>query len=265
MNGQVAALLAVASFDLGYFPSARSFARTAAVYGESTRFTPLQAFADGTLAYIAYHTGDATEALAKANRALAYAGLGDVAQHRLHAIQARAYAHVGDVASAQRAIQLAEEAGTDQRDELHDAVGGEFGFSAERLAMSTSTTALLVGDSVQAEAAARRALTLLAQKPQDSQSPHIRGGAAADLAHARLLANDVDGAAEALEPVWEIPAEQRKTGIVVRAARIGRHLSQPAYHGAQLTRELCERIEEYTRVSPPYQLGPHMGLLAIEG
>ncbi len=69
LNGQAAALLAVAAFDLGYFPSARSLARTAAVFGEATRFTPLQAYADGTLAYIAYHTGNPTEALAKAHRA----------------------------------------------------------------------------------------------------------------------------------------------------------------------------------------------------
>ena len=58
-----AALLAVAAFDLGYFPSARTLARAAAVYGESTRFTPLQAYADGTLAYIAYHSGEPNEAL----------------------------------------------------------------------------------------------------------------------------------------------------------------------------------------------------------
>ncbi|MFJ1610083.1 DNA-binding protein [Streptomyces sp. NPDC088253] len=264
LNGQTSALLAVAAFDLGYFPSARSFARTAALYGESSRFTPLQAFANGTLAYIAYHTGDATEAVTKANRALSHGGVGDVAHHRLHAIQARAYAHLGDVASAQRAMRLSEEGDRDRRDELHDTVGGEFGFSVERLAMSNSTTALLIGDAAQAEASARRALSLLAAKPQADQSAHVRAGAAADLAQARLMADDVDGAAEALAPIWSVPAEQRNTGIVVRAARIGRHLSQPMYHGAQLPRELRERIEDFTRVSPPYRLGPHVSMLAIE-
>ncbi|MFJ7096525.1 DNA-binding protein [Streptomyces mirabilis] len=264
LNGQTAALLAVAAFDLGYFPSARSFARTAALYGESSRFSPLQAFANGTLAYIAYHTGDATEAVTKANRALSHGGVGDVAHHRLHAIQARAYAHLGDVASAQRAMRLSEEDDRDRRDELHDTVGGEFGFSVERLAMSNSTTALLIGDATHAEASARRALSLLAARPQADQSAHVRAGAAADLAQALLMADDVDGAAEALAPIWSVPAEQRNTGMVVRAARIGRHLSQPKYHGAQLPRELRERIEDFTRVSPPYRLGPHVSMLAIE-
>ncbi|WP_328980690.1 DNA-binding protein [Streptomyces canus] len=265
LSGQIAALLSVAAFDLGYFQPARSLARTAAVFGETTRFTPLQAFADGTLAYIAYHTGNATEAVAKAMRALSYGGLGDMAHRRLQAIKARAHAHLGDVVSARRAVQLSAEVGQGRHDELHDAVGGEFSFSLERLAMSTSTTALLIGDAAQAEADARRALELLGQRPEEAQSAHVRAGAASDIAHARLLDDDVDGAAEALTSVWGVPPEHRQTGIVVRMARIGRHLTRPEYHGAQLPTTLREQIEEYNRLSPPHRIGPHVGLLAIEG
>ncbi|MEV7035734.1 DNA-binding protein [Streptomyces sp. NPDC093272] len=264
LNGQAAALLAVAAFDLGYFPSARSLARTAAVFGEATRFTPLQAFADGTLAYIAYHTGDATEAVAKSARALSYGGLGDMAHRRHHAIKARAHAHLGDVAAARQAILLSSQEGQGRRDDLHDGVGGEFAFSLERLAMSTSTTALVIGDAAQAEADARRALELIAQRPSEEQSAHVRAGAAADLAHARLITGDVDGAAEALQLVWEVPVEKRQTGIVVRTARIGRHLNRPEYHGSPVPKELRERIEDFNRVSPPHRIGPHIGLLAIE-
>lgn len=263
LNGQTAALLAVAAFDLGYFPSARTLARTAAVYGESTRFVPLQAYADGTLAYIAYHSGEPNEALAKAQRALSYGGLGDIAQRRLHAIAARAYAYLGDIVSARQAIQLSEEEGRDVHDDLHDAVGGEFGFSPERLAMSNSTTALLMGDAEQAEVEASRALALLVERAQGEQSTHVRAGAAADLAHARLLSDNVEGAAAALTPIWEVSPEQRNTGIVVRTARIGRHLAQPRYHGSQLPVELREQIEDFTRSSPPYRLGPTVPLLAI--
>ncbi|MER6847711.1 hypothetical protein AB0A81_25715 [Streptomyces flaveolus] len=193
-----------------------------------------------------------------------YGGLGDIAQHRLHAIAARAYAHLGDLTSASRAIQLSEDRGQDVRDELHDEVGGEFGFSEERLAMSNSTTALLMGDAQQAEAEASRAIALLGQRAQDEQSAHVRAGAAADLAYARLLTDNVEGAADALTPLWEIPTEQRNTGIVVRTARIGRHLARPRYHGARLPSTLREQIEEFTRVSPPYRLGPPVALLAIE-
>ncbi|MGX1541136.1 DNA-binding protein [Streptomyces adustus] len=264
LNGQIAALLAVAAFDLGYFPSASSFARTASVFGETTRFTPLQAYADGTLAYIAYHTGNPTEALAKATRALSYSGLGDTAQRRLQAIKARAHAHLGDVTGARQAVRLSSQDTGERRDDLHDVVGGEFAFTLERLAMSTSTTALLIGDAPQAEADARRALELLGQRPQDQQSTHVRASAAADLAHARLLADDIDGAAEAMTPVWAVPADQRKTGIVVRTARIGRHLAKPAYHGAHAPKALREQIEDFNRVSLPHRIGAPAALLAIE-
>ncbi|WP_461712302.1 hypothetical protein [Streptomyces sp. DSM 41013] len=142
-------------------------------------------------------------------------------------------------------------------------MGGEFGFPAERLAMSNSTTALLMGDAEQAEAEAGRAIALLGQRAQDEQSPHVLAGAAADLAYARLLSDNVEGAAEALTPLWEVPAEQRKTGVVVRTARIGRHLARPHYHGSPLPSQLREQVEEFTRVSPPYRLGPWAALLAI--
>jgi tetratricopeptide (TPR) repeat protein len=264
LNGQVAALLSAAAFDLGYFRHARTLARTAALYGESTKFTPLQAFADGALAYIAYHTGDTTEAVRMAERALSYGGLGSVAQRRLYAIQARAHAHLGDVESAQRALISSQEITGDRADDLHDAVGGEFGFTPERLAMSNSTTSLVIGDFGQAEAAARRALDLLARKPQGAQSAHVRGGAAADLALARLMADDVEGAAEALTPVWDISPDQRMTGIVVRVARIHRRLTQPEFRGAQLPAQLREQIEDFARVSPPYRIGPYVGLLALD-
>ncbi|MFJ3822658.1 DNA-binding protein [Streptomyces nodosus] len=265
LNGQAAALLSVAAFNLGFFQPARSLARTAAMFGEATRFTPLQAYADGTLAYIAYHTGNASEAVAKATRALSYGGLGDVALHRLQAIKARAHAHLGDVVSARSAIQLSTDAGRGRYDDLHDETGGEFAFSAERLAMSTSTTALLIGDAERAEADARRALEFLARRPRKDQSAHVRAGAAADLAHARLLVDDVDGAAEALTPVWGVPTEHRQTGIVVRTARIARHLARPDHHGAALPMALREQIEDFNRVSPPHRVGPHVGLLAVEG
>ncbi|MFE6030223.1 DNA-binding protein [Streptomyces niveus] len=264
LNGQVAALLSSAAFNLGYLRHARTLARTAALFAETTRFAPLRAFIDGSLAYIAYHAGDNTEAVTKADRALSHGGLGDIAQRRLCAIQARAYAHLGDIASAQRAIRLSDEDGHGRVDELHDTVGGEFGFTPERLAMSNSTTALIIGDGGEAEAAARQALTLLAQRSKDAHSAHIQGGAAADLAMARLLAHDVEEASEVLTPVWEIPNDQRMTGIVVRTAHIHRHLSRPTYHGARLPGQLRERIEDFTRVSPPYQIGPHVGLLALE-
>ncbi|WP_260327845.1 DNA-binding protein [Streptomyces sp. Ag109_O5-1] len=261
--GQVTALLAASAFNLGAFDSARRLARSADLYGETARFEPLRAYCDGILAYIAYFTGMPAEAVAKARRAQAYGGLGDVARQRLLAIEARAHGYLGDVESALRALRLSEDVDSDTRDSLHDDIGGEFGFSTERLAMSSSSTALLIHDAEHAEQAARKALALIEQRPEEARSAHVLGSASADLAMARLLDNDVEAAREALTPVWAIPADQRVTGVLVRAGQIQHYLTRPAFRGAMLPRELRDRVEDFTRTATTHQLtGP--ALLQLE-
>ncbi|WP_405914564.1 DNA-binding protein [Streptomyces sp. NBC_00728] len=264
LTGQAMALLAAAAFDLGSFANARRLARAADLYGESARFEPLRAYADGILAYIAYFTAMPTEAVSKARRAQTYGGLGDIARRRLLAIEARAHGYLGDTASARRALQLSLHAESGARDDLHDGVGGEFGFTAERLAMSSSSTALLIHDGAEAERSARRALDLISQKPQASRSAHVLGGAAADLAMARLLSNDVEGAADALTPLWDIPGDQRVTGILVRTGQIQQFLAQPTYRASTLPRELRDRVEDFTRTASNHQLSTRSALLQLE-
>ncbi|MEU9014657.1 DNA-binding protein [Streptomyces sp. NPDC048479] len=264
LTGQTMALLAAAAFDLGSFANARRLARAADLYGESARFEPLRAYADGILAYIAYFTGMPAEAVSKARRAQTYGGLGDIARRRLLAIEARAHGYLGDTDAAHQALRLSLNAVSGARDDLHDGVGGEFGFTAERLAMSSSSTALLIHDGDQAEQSARRALDLIGQKPQASRSAHVLGGAAADLAMARLLSNDVEGAAVALTPLWDIPGDQRVTGILVRTGQIQQFLAQPAYRASTLPRELRDRVEDFTRTASTHQLGMRSMLLELE-
>lgn len=165
--------------------------------------------------------------------------------------------------SARRAIQRSEEEASGARDALHDEVGGEFGFTLERLAMSNSSTALLIGNGSQAEASARRALELVSARPPEQRSAPVMGGAAADLALARLLEDDLEGAAEALATVLAIPSEHRVTGLVTRAAQVRRLLAQPRFHGQPLAADLGEQIELFTRLSAR-QLTPSPVVLALE-
>ncbi|KJS63538.1 hypothetical protein [Streptomyces rubellomurinus] len=261
--GQACALLATAAFDLGSLDGARRLSRSAALYGEAARFDPLRAFAGGTLAYIAYFSGRPAEGVRVARAARAFTGLGDVARRRLAAIEARAFGHLGDIASAQRALDASTADGSGRRDDLHDEVGGEFGFSPERLAMSNASTCLLIGDGDRAERIAVQALDLARSRPSATRSVRVVGGAGADLAAARLLRDDLDGAAQALEAMWLVPKEQRATGLLARAARVRSGLSSSRYSQAVLAAELGERIEDFTRQSAPRQLGA--GPLAIEG
>lgn len=261
--GQTTALLATSAFNLGAFDSARRLARSADLYGEAARFEPLRAYCDGVLAYIAYFTGMPREAVSKARRAQTYGSLGDVARRRLLAIEARAHGYLGDVESALRALRQSEEVESGTRDSLHDDVAGEFGFTSERLAMSSSSTALLIHHADQAEQAARRALSIVEQQPPEARSAHVLGSASADLAMARLLDNDVEAAAEALVPLWDIPIDQRVTGVLVRTGQIQHFLTRPTFRDAAVPRELRDRVEDFTRTATTHRLtGP--ALLQLE-
>ncbi|MFF8617912.1 DNA-binding protein [Streptomyces sp. NPDC015350] len=255
LAGQAASLMASAAFDLGELAGARRLARAAGVYGESARFPPLRAYADGTLAYIAYFTGDPAQAVALAGQALSYPGIGDTAVRRLQAIKARAHGHLGDVHSAREAIHHTTDDRSGARDLLHDDIAGEFGFPAERLSMSNSSTALLAGDTVLAEHAARRALEIITRKPADRRSAPVLGGASADLAMARFLKGDADGALDALATMWAITPDKRVTGLLARVARLRQLVSsQRRYRGSAEAAELVERIELFVHTSAPAQL-----------
>ncbi|MEU8914793.1 DNA-binding protein [Streptomyces nigrescens] len=266
LAGQACALLATAAFDLGSFDGARRLSRAAALYGETARFGPLRAFAGGVLAYLAYFSNRPAEGARLARQAQAFTGLGDVARRRLTAIEARACGHLGDVPAARRALYRAQRDGQGLTDDLHDEVSGEFGFSPERLAMSNSSTCLLIGDGEAAEAAAMQSLELAAAKPTAARSVRVIGGAAADLATARLLRGDLDGAAEAMTHVWEVPRGQRSSGLLARTARVRRALNGSRFRAAQLSVELGEQIEDFTRRSASHELGTgSAALLTLEG
>lgn len=79
-----------------------------------------------------------------------------------------------------------------------------------------------------------------------TSSPHVLAGAAADLAYARLLSDNVEGAVEALAPLWEVPAEQRKT-----ASSSGRPGSAGTLHGRTTTaRHSWRNCANRSRSSP---------------
>ena len=256
LAGQTCALLAGAAFDLGALDGAKRLARSAALYGEIARFTPLQAFAGGTLAYIAYFSDRPAEAVRFAQGAQAFGGLGDVARRRLATIEARAYGHLGHVDAAHRALRVSEEPIGGRSDDLHEGVGGEFGFTDERLAMSNGSTYLLLGDGPEAVAAAQRALLLIEERAATQQSTPVRAGAAVNLATARLLGGDLDGSAEALEIVWAVPGNQRVTGLLERTSLLRHALTAPPFRSAPAAMALGERLEEFQRAAGQVAIGP---------
>jgi hypothetical protein len=77
-----------------------------------------------------------------------------------------------------------------------------------------------------------------------------------NLASARLLGGDLDGAAEALELVWGIPTHQRVTGLLERTARLRHDLTAQPFRGAATAAALGERLEDFQRASAQGAVGP---------
>ncbi|MCT2589812.1 hypothetical protein LHJ74_07770 [Streptomyces sp. N2-109] len=262
--GQSAALLSAVSFDLGAPAPAVQLARTSALYGQVTEHGPLQAYAHGVLAFLAYWDGRPSEAVRHVRTAQGFPGLGDTARVRLAVIEGRAHGHLGDQHQAQDAIRASGEQDTGVRDELHDDVGGEFGFPQERAAMSNATTFLLLREADGAERAAQQALDAVNTRPPGQRPKLICAQAAIDLGRARLLRRDLDGAQEALNVVFETPSQWRGAGILARLTAARRQLAAPGFQHSPAAASLSEQIEEFSEVTPARSLGGS-GQLALGG
>lgn len=262
--GKSAALLAGICFDLGALPTAVSLSRTAALYGQVIEHGPLQAYAHGSLALLAYWSGRPAESVRLIQRAQTFSGLGDTAHVRLSTIEGRAHAHLADRASAEHAMRNALEQDTGTRDELHDDIAGEFGFPRHRVSMSAATTYILLGDAEGAEASATATLKTLASRPADQRPYLITTQASVDLAHARLLRRELDGAHEALDPVFSVPTEWRGAGTLERISAVRAQLARMDFGNAAKAASLGEQIEEFSAAATAQRLGPS-GPLALEG
>ncbi|MFD4933387.1 hypothetical protein [Streptomyces virginiae] len=261
--GQASSLLAAVSFDLGALAPAVSFARTAVQYGKTIGHGPLQAYAYGMLSFMAFWDGRPSESVRLARIAQGFGGLGSTARRRLYAIEARAHGHLRDDAEASRCIVAALEETGGRRDELHDDVAGEFAFDEARTAMSNATTSLLLRDGVAAEEFATTALTLLSSRPTAEIPLIVSGPAAVDLARARLMRNEVEGAQEALEQVFQVPPGHRASGMMERLTAARMELTRPDFRGAAAAVALADQIEEFSALSPARRLGAQSAL-AIE-
>lgn len=243
--GSTAAIMASAAFDLGSLSSAVSLARTAALYGEVIDHHPLRAYAHGALAYLAYWDSRPSDAVRLAQTAGTFTDVGDTGRIRLATIAARAHAHMGDRSAARTAMSQVEQYTTGRRDELHDAVGGEFAMSAARVAMSNATSCLLIQDVARAESAAEEALELVQGHPAEERMSW-GSKAAVDLARARLLRRELDGASEAVSPVFDIPSEWRTLGLRERLADLRRDLTAVDVREATVALDLGGQIEAFT-------------------
>ncbi len=242
--GQLCGLMAVASFDLAVWDAAAEQARAAHTYAELVDHAGLRAWARGTQALIAYWTGRPRQAVVHAEAGLDRAPAG-AAEARLRCIEARAWSHLGgDPRRTTDALRAADEAHAADRgcDDLHDEIGGKFGWGPSSHAACAGTAFLAVGDAASAVHRARRALQLV---PDDPLGGLVAERAHIDLAAAELALGHLDAAESALAPVWLVPVPKRRHSLTDRLAQMARVLASATWHGDHQAAELRDRIEVF--------------------
>ena len=254
--GQACGLMASASFDLAIWPAAMEQARAAYVYGELVEHRSLQSWARGFQALIAYWCDRPREATNLAEHGLELAPAG-TARTRLLSIAARAWSQLGDADMTAQMVHAAERErdsiGAEGTDDLHDRVGGEFGWSPARQAMSAATSYLTTGRAQESAEQARHAMQLGAM---DAPGAIAESNAATDLASAELLAENLDAVDEALQRIWAVPSDQRRHALVGRLNNLAAGLTREPFHQVQQARDLRDRIETFVADSAPRALPP---------
>ena len=252
VTGGACALLAMASWDLGAWSAAIEQAHAAGIYGEIASHRGLQAWATGCEGLIIFWRGRPREAADVIAGALEFAPRG-TARARLHCIAARAWAYLGATdrvrSELAAADQAQEEAGGAHAEELHDEIGGEYGWDKARHAMCASTALLIVGDMADAAVRAREAIALHAAG--HAFGDLVSAKAQADLACVELSCGRLDAAGEALSPVWGIAPGFRSYPLVGRLENVSAALGTQRYARSSAAADLAERIRVFSAESAP--------------
>jgi hypothetical protein len=245
--GQICGLAATTSWDLGDPEAAEDFAAVAWTYAQLCDHPSLRPWVRGVQATISVWAHRPTEALQFTADGLRHAR--GAAAVRLHAVAARAWTQVPDSGNrATHALQLAAAARDNDActDEMADGIGGEFGFSAARQALCAGAVHLGLRDGHLAARHSRDALQLYEATPPAQRRWAVQHGALIDLATARALQGDLDGAAVALSPALKLAPDRRTARLTGRLQTLRRTVADSTVRAIRQGRELAEAIDDWT-------------------
>lgn len=245
LAGLVSGILAKGAHDMADPHSALTHARTAFLLADQADNDGLKAWIRGLQSFISYWANRPHDAINFAKEGQTFGN--NSSRVWLAANEARAWSAVGDhdkvVAAIERGERAAEEV---ELDEI-DAFGGICTFGRSRqLYYAADALASFQGASDQAANYAELALDAYSDRSADDWSFSDEAGSSADLALARVASGEMEGAAEALEPVLELDPSRRIHGIIGSVERVHRAISE---HGTSSTAatELQQEIEVFTR------------------
>jgi hypothetical protein len=221
--GQMCALLALATFDLGYPHAAATHARTALHCVEMSGYTPLRVFIRYVQSNMAFWDERYDEAAALIESALPDATSGTTLL-RLASQQARIHAARQQPGEVSQALALAATAPTD----LTPDEPGTFGFDTGTAALCASDAHYALGGTDDLNAAVDWAHTALDEFSAESRPKTMYLAAARfDLALAHLGRSDLEAVGEHLAPVLQsTEAEYRTVPVIGRARSLNTLLAQ---------------------------------------
>jgi hypothetical protein len=250
LAGIASGLIAKTSQDLGRFYDAMTHARTLYVCADNADHQGLRAWARGLQSLIAYWAGRPQEAVRYAQSGAEFTTdlTGSVAAW-LPALEARACALMTMPDEAEAALgRAADRRASHQPDDL-DAIGGLLTFPHAKQSYYAAGTYVGLDDRHErAQSEATSALELFDQGRPEERSFSDEAGARAELALARVLAGQLDGAHEAIAPVLALEPERRIGGIVTSASRVHHALRGGRDGRSVVARNLREEIESFCRV-----------------
>jgi hypothetical protein len=248
LAGAVSGMLAKASHDMGDANGALTHARAGFLCAEHADHDGLRAWVKGLQSLIAYWAKRPNDSLRYAQDGTVFAKRsGSTTSVWLSVNEARAWAALGNAPAARAAIAQAEDASEQTRTDDLDHLGGICTFGRSRqLYYAADALALLPAEADAAEHYSTLALDAYGDPAAPDWSFSDQAGSAADLAVARILRNEIEGAAEALAPVLDLPPAQRINGIMASVERVQEALGEaPESEARDLLRE---EIEVFLRV-----------------
>lgn len=171
-------------------------------------------------------------------------------------LQARAAAVLGN----DEVVRTANQQAADRRETVvHDdldAFGGLFTYAPEKQAYYSVEAEVLLGHgNAQLAAQAEQAVAGFSDASSPNWAFGDLAGSQCDLALIRLFSGDLDGAADAIRPVLDLPPSHRNNGIVVSAMRVRRALMAGPVHSAVVARDLRAEIESFPAIRPALPRG----------
>ncbi|MFG3140936.1 hypothetical protein ACGFZA_32620 [Streptomyces sp. NPDC048211] len=251
--GAVLSFLVAKGFnDMEVTHEATMMTRVAAACARDAEHPGLIALTHGLKSLIAYWGEKPADAYHYASTgAESAAGLQGTVGLWLLGLQARAAAVLGDEETVRSANQQAADRRESVTPDDLDELGGLFTYAPEKqLYYAVESEALLGHGGSELAAQAEKAVRDFSNPEAPNWAFGDLAGAQCDLALVRLFSGDVDGAAEAIRPVLDLPASHRNNGIIVSAMRVRNSLTAGPVRTAVVARDLRAEIEAFPTSRP---------------